>query len=94
MPTLEGILGSVLFGVMVVLLFPVGLIYQVYDRLEDRRFERTASEYRAMERFGFCVCGPDGTVDWDPRPHKHGGYFMHPSCNRDGWNGHRYRSSK
>lgn len=50
----------------------------------------TPSEYTAMERFGYCVCGPDGTVDWDPRPHKHGGYFMHPSCNRDGWNGHRY----
>jgi hypothetical protein len=34
----------------------------------------------------FAKCGPDGTVDWDdnraaPPPH----------CNRDGWDGHRYR---
>ena len=50
----------------------------------------TVREYRDMERFGYCVCGPDGTVDWDPRPHKRGGYFMHPSCNRNGWNGKRY----
>jgi hypothetical protein len=43
----------------------------------------TVREFRAMERFGHCLCGPDGTVDYDPRPHKHGGVFAHPSCNRN-----------
>lgn len=52
--------------------------------------EFTARDRLAMERFGQCLCGPEGTVDWDPRPHRRGGYFMHPSCNRYGWNGHRY----
>lgn len=52
--------------------------------------ELTPRQLRAMERFSRCICGPEGSVDWDPRPHRHGGYFMHPSCNRDGWNGRRY----
>ena len=63
---------------------PVPLAAWVMNR------DLTVSEYRSMERFGECVCGPDGTVDWDARPHKRGGYFMHPSCNRNGWNGKRY----
>jgi hypothetical protein len=47
-------------------------------------------EIRAMEHFSACLCGPDGSVDFDARPHRRGGYFMHPSCNRDGWDGHHY----
>jgi hypothetical protein len=54
----------------------------------------SARELRSMERFGHCLCGPDGTVDWDPRPHNRGEYFMHPSCNSNGWNGHRYINRK
>lgn len=54
----------------------------------------TPQEFRAMERFGYCLCGPEGTVDWDPRPHKIGGYYSHPSCNRNGWNGRRYKAGK
>lgn len=53
----------------------------------------TAREQSAMERFSYCLCGPEGSTDWDPRPHRHGGYFMHPSCNRNGWNGHKYRGA-
>jgi hypothetical protein len=52
--------------------------------------ELTHHQATAMEAFSACICGPDGAVDYDPRPHRHGGYFMHPSCNRDGWNGKRY----
>jgi len=51
--------------------------------------DMTVREIAAMERFAYCVCGPDGSVDWDPRP-VHGRYRMHPSCNRDGWNGRGY----
>jgi hypothetical protein len=50
----------------------------------------TARELRAMERFSYCRCGPEGSVDWDPSPDRHGRYRMWPSCNRYGWNGHRY----
>jgi hypothetical protein len=55
--------------------------------------ELTKAQAQSMEIFGECVCGPDGTVDWDPRPHPRGGYFAHPSCDRDGWDQrhHRYR---
>lgn len=53
----------------------------------------TEHEFIQMNKFGYCVCGPEGTVDWDPRPHKHGGDFAHPSCNRDQWDNrhNRYR---
>jgi hypothetical protein len=54
----------------------------------------TRHEIADMERFGHCLCGLEGTVDYDPRPHRLGGYFMHPSCNRNGWDGRRYRTSR
>jgi hypothetical protein len=50
----------------------------------------TARELRAMERFGACVCGPEGAVDWDPRPIGGDRYADVPSCNRSGWNGRNY----
>ena len=58
--------------------------------MTPREFMLDAADQRAMERFGNCVCGPDGTVDFDPRPSRFG-YYAHPSCNRNGWNGKRYR---
>lgn len=36
----------------------------------------------------FTKCGPDGTVDWDDNP-----VFPPPHCNRNGWDGRRYRSN-
>lgn len=40
---------------------------------------------RRADRYAYKVCGPEGTVDWDNYPDK-------PSCNRTGWDGHRYRA--
>jgi hypothetical protein len=46
--------------------------------------EVCARQERRDERRAFKVCGPDGMVDWDAYPGK-------PDCNRDGWDGRRYR---
>jgi hypothetical protein len=66
--------------------------YDYADAIDEHvvSSEMSRADSKAMERFGYCLCGPEGTVDWDPRPHNPGGYFAHPSCNRNGWNGHRY----
>lgn len=52
--------------------------------------ELTPVEQRQFERYAYRVCGPDGTVDADPVPDRHGRYYAEPHCNRDGWNGKRY----
>jgi hypothetical protein len=48
---------------------------------------------KTMERFAYCVCGPDGSVDWDPQQTRWG-WVEYPSCNRNGWNGHRYVAAR
>jgi hypothetical protein len=64
-----------------------GVVGSVPAELPERKRQ-------ALERFAYCLCGPEGSVDWDPRPHRIGGFFMHPSCNKNGWDGHRYRRER
>jgi hypothetical protein len=63
--------------------------YRAADRLDW-----TKAEARTLWAYAECVCGPDGTVDMDPVPDRRGRYFIEPHCNRDGWNGRRYRGER
>lgn len=49
---------------------------------------------RQAERIAYRVCGPEGTVDWDETPDRHGRYRPEPHCNRNGWNGRRYKGAR
>lgn len=63
----------------------------------------TRAEYRQLERYGACVCGPEGYNDFSISPgvnyevyrdQRERRYRFHPSCERSGWIGNRYRGDR
>jgi hypothetical protein len=60
------------------------------------RGDLTPAQMQALYDYGSCVCGWQGWNDYSiPKPNPPGEFYerlnrFRPSCERDGWNGHRY----